>query len=794
MESSTSSQIVAPDGHASPWPQPVAFAPPRESGRIVPWCLALIVLVTVVTDLVFFTGYYASDDKEYFFGAARVADSGSLSKQPLIGHTRLVMLAWNVVVGRLTNFNVNWMAGSYVLVHVALVLLTFVLARKIHDRWAGLIAAYTSAVFPLYSLFSTGLYPDLFIACGFVVAVLAFIKSFECRREGRNVAAAAFLFASGASIGFAYMSKETGLLALPFFFLAWLISEVRLAKSVRSTLATAPESARHLVPGTHGTRRRVITAILTGSFFATGFFAMFLLEHKTLIALTGNPDFFRLGWTEKEEDLDSIGNFHRDGGFRPDRRFLASLDRLGLEYWPTLLKVCFAAGLVIYPFTPRRNWVLYFFGIWIYGFLTWGTYSFTNYYPPRIQARYYIPAFPFLIIAFAASLSHLLQGNRWARNSPAARRRIGIVAAAFIALSPQLYMRGPNSLAGRLYRADVVANTRRAVQDSVASGSPIVVMSDRLAERVSPIWSDGPPLRVDGRRPAVVRTAREWRKADSAQPREPAEFDYIHTPPKKSEIAACLSFDRVGDLFHAASAGQFLVLHGRQAANLPAENECCYFASIDRREFGTIRRNGVDYRLSVKRKYNKMPRSRARQLWDQLAGNPVKMEAPALSVQVLRISPASVENTIESLLELMGRNVWPDRGIPPGVHPKPAALAWSVDPGPGESRRWVTGNLLEIPAERRFRVQLTAKLNRGESGTAQLHFHASSDRSSEVIRTVEMKLRDGVNATCFQTSEHPHFMSISWSLPARLTESELSAGLIQWSSSTPVSSLPASSQ
>jgi hypothetical protein len=120
--------------------------------------LVAIVAFCIALDLFFFTGYYASDDRAYFNAATRVAEDGFIG-EPLLAHTRLTMLGWNLLMGGLCRFNVQAMAASYIFFHVWLILLTYALAVKLGDRVAGVIAAYGTATLPLFIVFSTGIYP-----------------------------------------------------------------------------------------------------------------------------------------------------------------------------------------------------------------------------------------------------------------------------------------------------------------------------------------------------------------------------------------------------------------------------------------------------------------------------------------------------------------------------------------------------------------------------------------------------------------------------------------------------------
>lgn len=511
-------------------PQPAPLLYDDILTRRAPWLVLLAVLMTVGLDLFFFNGFFASDDKDYFWAAVRVAENGKLSAYPLAGHTRLILLAWNWYVGALSKFNVQVMAASYIFWHVATLLLTCILARQLFNRRAGVIAAYTTATFPLFIIFSTGILPDLLIAAFFVLALLSFHAAFQVRRRGHVVLTLLLMLTAGVCVGLAYTAKELGLVPLPFFFFAWLLTEIRERRRTRKLIAEEQKLA--VLPSAGGKLTRpisMIATLATGAFFAIGFFAIFGAEYKLLQHLTGRPDFFRLtALTGPEVDLSKHTKFLQDGGYNPANRFGAAMERLSSDFFPKVLKYLFLGGVIIYPFLPRRNWPLFFFGIWLFAFLTWGTYSFKHYYPPRIQARYYIPAFPFIIVMYSAVLAWLLGWiNRVARSPYVRRFAWGVVAVVLFAF-PFSWMRGPDHLAGQLYRTDLVRHLAQAISDATAQSANLIVLGDRAGQRIMPLWFRGMPGKMNGRRPPNVILADELTQISLENVFAQGHFNYVH--------------------------------------------------------------------------------------------------------------------------------------------------------------------------------------------------------------------------------------------------------------------------
>lgn len=606
-----------------------ALAAGLTRARACKW-LCCILLLAAAADLFFYTGFYASDDVEYFDAAAKVLDEGCIDKSPLLGATRLSVLAWNCIFGAMSRANVHIMAASYVVAHQILILLTYVLAVKVCNRFAGLLAAWTTAMFPLFVAFSTGIYPDFLIAIFFVLSLLAFIKAYEMRERGRLLLATVFMLLCGLAVGGAYMAKESGLTALPFYFMAWLVAEFKwsrrsASRPVNQSVPSA-DGRDNSVGIRPGMRRssRLLGGLLTGTCFLLGFAMVFGFEYKMLAYLTGNPKFFRLGWTSKEQDLEKVRNFHIDGGFNPLNRLVASHERLGEEYFPLWLKFVFLGAVLVFPFVRRMPWVVLLFGAWFYLFSTLGTYSFTHYYPPRIQARYYIPAFPFLITAMSVAVTCVL-GAMIARIR--SRKWISMARGALItiiALSPLTYLRGPNALASYLYRSYYARHMNRAAIEANSQNTPLILVSGHLSQRARPLWYSAFPKEKYGRRPENMLTANElpainWRGIAKA-----GFFHYIENPsyftshPIQRQIA---EFDA---LVHPAIKNE-LVVHpaklSRSVSRLPEAISAQFFASLSPRQSGVVHIHGMELRPVLQTRYKSEFRTRTREILHRLTNS-----------------------------------------------------------------------------------------------------------------------------------------------------------------------------
>ena len=577
--------------------------------------LSAMIVLGIGIDLFFFNGFYASDDRGYFDAATLVASEGILSKNPRVGHERLTVLAWNIFAGWLSGYNVQAISASYTFFHGLLIVLVYLLARRLFNRLAGVLAAYTTATFPLFIIFSTGIYPDLPIACLFALSLLAFIHAYEVRPCGRLGMTLLMMSASGASVGAAYMAKEVGLVVLPVYFMLWLLTEWTRrprSKTGKQTTPNSPSTANISDERRWGPWS--LRGVVTGAFFAIGFFAMVGLEYGVLSHLTGRS-YVRMLEREKEEDLEKVDNFHRDGGYNPIARFKAAGRELGSGNLPENLKYLFGACLVAYPFIRKRNWSVYFLGLWIFAFLTVGTYSYKHYYPPRLQARYYIPAFPFLITVFAITLAWVLGHIRNLKLTGPSRRWLWRLITLAIVLTPIGYLRGIDRWSGNLYRTDFVQNMARAVNEATFEGATKIAISKYFTYRIHHIWHRGMPLKPYARRPSNVVVYSELMDIDLNAMLESGGFSFIDRP-LVTEASETYPVVRTFDaLLHPALSDGLPVRrqHGLVRRRRPTLDPR-FFTCVDEGSPNLIEINGYELVPELRARYRHVFKSRTAEI------------------------------------------------------------------------------------------------------------------------------------------------------------------------------------
>ncbi|MBN1346279.1 MAG: glycosyltransferase family 39 protein [Phycisphaerae bacterium] len=424
------------------------------------WILPCILVASAAMDLFFFTGYYGSDDARYLSGARAVLETGALPSEPSLAHTRLTMLGWNLLIAHLFGLGAQTIAASYVFFHLVLNALTYVAGKRLFDRTVGLIAAYCVATFPLIVIHATMILPELILASAILGSVLCFIAAWDAGERGSVRLQRCCMALAGVCVGVAYLAKESGLVLMPFYLVAWLFMERGRGKQ---------------------------GALIRGGLLLTGFAGVFLVEWLLLSYLTGRS-FLRLGWSVHGSSDPGILFWDQYlTGYYPLERLASFRHRcLSPAVFPKVLQLVFALGVVIYLFIRDRRLVLLLLPCWYFVYYTWGSSSPLHYKPVHIQARHYLALVPFLAIISAASLTAVY---RWAvARLPGRIRSVAAAGAVLlVVIHPIFGLNGPNRRAGKMYLAQLVGNTLQAVRFAGEhEGVPVLLAGD-LHELVEPV-------------------------------------------------------------------------------------------------------------------------------------------------------------------------------------------------------------------------------------------------------------------------------------------------------------------
>jgi 4-amino-4-deoxy-L-arabinose transferase-like glycosyltransferase len=425
--------------------------------------LGAVLAGSVVVDLLFFTGFIASDDVVYTTAARRLAETGTLWPDPAPHEARLLMIGWCALVGVLVRQDVQAIAASFVFFHQFLNVLTFALARQLRGPAAGLVAAVLSATFPLLVVFSTTILPDIPMAVCFVASFLAFRSAYVQGPDDRR--SPLLLAMSGGSLGLACLAKESGLVPLPFFLSLAFVYE-RWSGAIH---------------------RRAGGALIRAAGFLGGLALVLGMEALVLRALTGSW-FFRLG------SLRGGG----DAGSPPlaalGQRATLLAETIGALATPKAAVLLILLVAVSSKARPPGFRATLLFPAWYAAYYTWGTASFTSYYSPSLQVRYFIPCVPFLLAALSACLcdAYGLVARHARRLHARAERPMGVVGAIALTAAVMVELALCDREAGTLYGAPLVTQSLRALR-SVGSPGPLpVVISDTLGAQLFPLFRRRP--------------------------------------------------------------------------------------------------------------------------------------------------------------------------------------------------------------------------------------------------------------------------------------------------------------
>jgi hypothetical protein len=434
-----------------------------DQGRVTGALLATLLAGSVVLDLLFFTGFIASDDILYTTAARKLAETGMLWPDPGAHEARLLMIGWCAFAGFWVEHDVQAVAASFIFFHQALNVLTFALGRHVLGPRVGLLAAAFSAAFPLLVVFSTTILPDIPMTVCFVAALLALRSADAWRPGGRRDGL--LLALSGAMVGLAYLAKESGLIPLPYFLVLALVHGRR-----------AVEGGRHLSG-----------ALARGAALLAGLGLVLGLEAVTLRLLTGSW-LFRLGSLLKAGSgavppLAAIGE-----------RAVQLAAMAAAHAGASAAAVLIVLATAIYAGKRLGLRSILFFPAWYVAYYMWGSARFTSYYSPSLQIRYFIPCIPFLLIPVAALLCEgwSLASERARRLHPRPEGLLRALGATVLTATLAAALAVSDREAGNLYGAPLASQSVRALRSWESSGRGPIVISETLGAQLFPLLRKRP--------------------------------------------------------------------------------------------------------------------------------------------------------------------------------------------------------------------------------------------------------------------------------------------------------------
>lgn len=422
----------------------------------------MLVAVAFVLDVIFFTGFFGSDDASYAWAAHLLAHGNQIDPNEL-AHVRLALNLPSAVVYWLADGNIAWIAWAHVGYHLALVVLAYIIGVMLHSRPAGLVAAAIVAINPLFYVYAGAILPDNATALWLGLTIV-FLELGRRQALGTLRAAGPLYFAAGLAIGVAYSCKETGLI-------------MTIPAAICTISATGLRNWKWL-------RNGVIMAV--------GLALFFLIE---LIALriTGGEWSLRLTLLSTAD-----GIYHKKmswQGTGPLDRFDFAIERRLKPYVPHTWWILPAAS-VFYVFVRKRTVSLVTFFWWPALFLTIGSTSFTSYTAPSIQTRYYA----IVVLPAAVMLGALaVQTHTWfvkSKYRPAKlpARSLAVLLVALATLIGLKEVRTNLPIAGNIYSSYRARALGLAIETAREKYPHLpIVLSPYFAKRLSPIFFPSAP-------------------------------------------------------------------------------------------------------------------------------------------------------------------------------------------------------------------------------------------------------------------------------------------------------------
>ncbi len=188
-----------------------------ESSRYI--LLSLILLFALIIRLSFFSGITGGDDLAYL---EEIHKSYMGNFEPASSHwgLRLGFILPSLLSVYLFGFNEAALALFPLICSVAHILLIYALARLLLNEKTAMLSAFLMAFFPLDVFFATMIFLDTPLALFMGLTAFCFIK-------GEHSGKTAYYVISGLFLGWAYLTKETGLY-ITLFFIVYAIAEKKI--------------------------------------------------------------------------------------------------------------------------------------------------------------------------------------------------------------------------------------------------------------------------------------------------------------------------------------------------------------------------------------------------------------------------------------------------------------------------------------------------------------------------------------------------------------------------------------
>ena len=166
-------------------------------------------------------------------------------------------------------------------------------------------------------------------------------------------------------------------------------------------------------------------------------------------------------------------------GYYPLERLECITNQLQPWFSKTIMGYLLIGTILVYPLMPGRKLSIWALAVWYFVYHTWGSTRLSEYLPPPLQARYFTPMLPLLLLAYAYIAVKICRVLLGAISNRGLRRRLAIVLGVLLVMHPLPALRTSDRVAGKIFRADLVYASHAALLNGLAAGNRPVVLSGR---------------------------------------------------------------------------------------------------------------------------------------------------------------------------------------------------------------------------------------------------------------------------------------------------------------------------
>lgn len=412
--------------------------------------LVIISIIAIVLDLLFYTGFYGSDDKSYILFAHELANgnipiqSGDLgefissSGQSIdfgalrFAYTLPLSLIYYITGGNL--FALNFLN---ILLHIGIILVTFRIGEVIEDARVGIFGSFIVGISPVFYVFSGMVLPDnsevfwLFLSLLYILSIQKNINS-AGKTSFRKILIRCFI--SGLFLGLSYSSKLSALIMLvPIGIYILTIPQKLFSKQTLQLVLSF---------GTGFVLIIVVETIIIYFIFDE------LLSRYEIIA--GMKDHYLRRATHQ--------------GITVAERYRRMWKIFSVHFDVYILYMTLFI-ILWFPFVVRKNYLLWFILIWGVLYKTFGTTNFSTYAPPVVQVRYFAFSVPIIGIIMGLMIVKLYEtAAHFTRYKSELKIFVLIALIGTFSAFTYLNVKKNLPLSGRLYRTPLVQSTDNAIE------------------------------------------------------------------------------------------------------------------------------------------------------------------------------------------------------------------------------------------------------------------------------------------------------------------------------------------